>query len=343
MNNRWEAFLDGLREPGNRVSPAMDRVAPDNKASVLVNLSPLKLILVSGEDAEKFLQGQITNDIRNVSENRFQIAGHCTPKGRMLANFVVFRRQQSYLLQMPADTHQMLLKRLPMYILMSKVKIEDASDELCRFGFAGDSAPERLREQLDSIPGDPWESVQTGGISLLRHPGTVPRFELVGEYGPMTDLWRELSAKAIPGDLGYWSLLDIRAGIGVIVGATSEAFVPQMTNMHLLNGISFTKGCYTGQEVVARMKYLGKLKRRMYLARVDSNTTPKPGDEVYAKGSQSGQGAGKIVDAQPSPEGGYELLSVLEIASFESDDVHLCDSNGPRLMFQQLPYSFEQE
>jgi folate-binding Fe-S cluster repair protein YgfZ len=116
-----------------------------------------------------------------------------------------------------------------------------------------------------------------------------------------------------------------------------------MVNLQLIDGVSFTKGCYTGQEVVARMKYLGKLKRRMYLAHVDTTTPPRPGDKLFSSSSQSSQGAGKVVDAQVTPNGGYDLLAVAEISLVEADDLHLIDATGPRLQLLELPYSLEEQ
>jgi hypothetical protein len=135
-----------------------------------------------------------------------------------------------------------------------------------------------------------------------------------------------------------WALLDIRAGQPTVYGSTSEAFIPQMTNMQLIDGVSFTKGCYTGQEVVARMQYLGKLKRRMYLAEVQSEAAPKIGDELLSDASASGQGAGKVVDARLDANGRYELLVVAEIAAVEQGKLTLGE-NGPALRFLDLPYS----
>ena len=139
----------------------------------------------------------------------------------------------------------------------------------------------------------------------------------------------------------FWALADIRAGIPSVLEETVEAFVPQMANLQLVGGVSFTKGCYTGQEVVARMQYLGKLKRRMYLAHVVSANAPKPGDELFARGSTSGQGAGKVVDAQPAGDG-YDLLAVIEINSLEQQSVHLGEA-GPALELLDLPYEFATE
>ena len=118
-----------------------------------------------------------------------------------------------------------------------------------------------------------------------------------------------------------------------------EAFVPQMANLQAVQGVSFTKGCYTGQEIVARMQYLGKLKRRMYRVRVDSPQAPRPGDELFSPHSASGQGTGKVVSAAPAPEGGYEALVVIEIAAADSGEVHLGAPDGPVLTFLDLPYA----
>jgi folate-binding protein YgfZ len=123
-----------------------------------------------------------------------------------------------------------------------------------------------------------------------------------------------------------------------VYDATAEAFVPQMANMQLVDGVSFTKGCYTGQEVVARMQYLGKLKRRMYRARVVTDQAPQPGQELFSPGSASGQGAGRVVDARPTPAGGFELLVVAEIASAEGASLRLGDEQGPALQLLDMPY-----
>ena len=301
------------------------------------------LIRATGEDGDKFLQGQFTNDIREVDDSRFQMNSYCSPKGRMLANFLVLRHEEELLLQMPLETHELMMKQLPKFILMSKVRIEDATDSLVCMGLAGPEAESVIRRQLKTLPDEPGRLVREGGITLMRMPGEMPRFELLGDVEEVIKLWEAFSPEATVAEPGYWSLLDIRAGIPTIYRSTSETFVPQMTNMQLIDGVSFIKGCYTGQEVVARMRYLGKLKRRMYLASVDTDTCPEPGDELFSNTSASGQGTGKVVDAQRSPEGGCELLSVLEIAAFDQGGVHLESATGPKLQFKPLPYTFERE
>ncbi|HHH39850.1 MAG TPA: folate-binding protein [Sedimenticola sp.] len=337
MNSDWKAFLERHGgEPTGETREAQD--------CLLFDLSHLGLIRVSGEDARNFLQGQFTNDIRDVGSDHYQFSAYCTPKGRMLATLLVFEHDGDIHLQLPMATHQAVLQRLPLFVLMAKVQIEDASDRLVRIGLAGPCAETLLQDAFPglSLPGAPGEARQTPGITLLRLPGDPPRFELIGETEAMIPLWERFADSAATGTPDRWALLDIQAGIPVVQEGTIEAFVPQMANLQLIGGVSFTKGCYTGQEVVARMRYLGKLKRRMYLAHVETDQPPHPGDPVFSRTSQSGQGAGKVVDARPTPDGGYDLLVVAEIALAEADDLHLLAEDGPILRLQSLPYPMEQ-
>jgi folate-binding protein YgfZ len=338
MNSQWKSFLD---QHSDSSSPKHGQ--NNNLECMLIDLSHLGLIRVSGGDTRDFLQGQFTNDVRDVSDSHFQINSYCTPKGRILASFLLFERRGDLYLQLPRDTHQAVLKRLPMFVLMSKVKVEDADAGLIRIGLAGACAETLLGESLPTLPTGVDDQRQDGGITVLRLAGKTARYELIGEVKEITALWKTLSRTATIGNAGQWALLDIRAGIPTIQKGTIEAFVPQMVNLQLIDGVSFTKGCYTGQEVVARMKYLGKLKRRMFLAHVDTETPPRPGDELFSSCSQSGQGAGKVVDAQHAPEGGYDLLAVAEISLAKAGDLHLLDTGGPGLQLMELPYSVREQ
>lgn len=331
MNSRWKDFVES-----HSTKPEQ---AP---ACALCDLSFLGIISVTGEDAESFLQGQLTNDVRDVSESHWQMNSLCNPKGRMLCSFRLFKMGDNYYLQLPRENAQRLIKRLRMFVLMSKVTLSDVSDELVQIGLAGDCAESIINQQFTKLPSVVGGVFCEKNLVVLRLPGDRPRFELVGQVNDLIPLWEKfMSQNTSPADPEFWSLLDIRAGIPTITGSTAEAFVPQMTNMQLIDGLSFTKGCYTGQEIVARMKYLGKLKRRMYLAHVQSDIPPQPGEELLSSGSESGQGAGKVVSAAASPTGGYEMLTVVEIDSFERDDLHLKNSNGPKLHFRPLPYPFD--
>lgn len=306
---------------------------------VLADLSHLGMIAVHGEEAATFLQGQLTSDVREVGERRSQLSAYCSPKGRMLASFRIFMRGDSYYLVLPRDLLEPTLKRLRMFVLRAKASLEDASDALVRIGFSGPKAESELKDYLGQVPEQVDQVLQAKELTVIRVPGPHPRFEIHGEMEPMQKLWTALDVRGAPVGRAPWELLDIRAALPVIREQTSDAFVPQMTNLQVLGGVNFKKGCYTGQEVVARMQYLGKLKRRMYRARAEVAECPPPGESLFAAGS-SGQGAGKVVNAQVSPDGGCELLAVVEIAARESGPVHLGSESGPALEFLDLPYEF---
>jgi folate-binding protein YgfZ len=329
MNTTWSEFMQ---------SQAISEMA-DGADCVLNDLSHFGLIRVEGEDSETFLQGQLTNDMREVTEEHSNLAGWCSAKGRMLVNFRCFRRADAYYLQTPQENLEPVLKRLGMYILMAKVTLTDASDELMRLGLTGTCATSLLHSRFSQLPVEANRVEHQDHLTLIRLPGTTPRFELLGPAEILIPFWQEAQSQAVPRNEDFWALQEIRAGLPTIYPATSEAFVPQMTNMQLVDGVSFTKGCYTGQEVVARMQYLGKLKRRMYLAHVSTDTSPRPGEELFSHGSTSGQGTGKVVDARPA-DGGYDLLAVIETASVDSEDEVCLGENGPCLQLQELPYSF---
>jgi folate-binding protein YgfZ len=231
-----------------------------------------------------------------------------------------------------------------MFILRSQVTLEEVSDQLVAIGLAGECSSELLATTFNNLPQAPGDSLQQDGTTILRLPGPTPRFELIGSADAMRTLWPKLAEKASTTNSELWSLLDIRSGIPTVYSGTVESFVPQMTNMQLIDGVNFDKGCYVGQEVVARMKYLGSLKRRMYLATTDSSTQPQPGDELFSSAeTESGQRAGKVVMSAAAPLGGYELLAVIENSHIETDQLHLESNTGPTIVLTPLPYEFEQE
>jgi folate-binding protein YgfZ len=350
MKPEWKSFL---QDAGAEMAADLDMVESFGNAErerrmavggeVICDLSHYGLISVHGEDALMFLQGQFTNDVRKVSPEHSQISGHCNAKGRLLASFRLFMRNDTYYLRLPREMVEPTLKRLRMYLLRAKASLEDASEGLVGIGLSGPSADQEIANALGSAPTEVDHVIQSEGITIIRLPGTCARFEIWGELEPMQNLWNQLNVRAAPVGAGPWALLNILAGIPCIHPETAEAFVPQQLNMQLINGVSFTKGCYTGQEVVARTQYLGKIKRRMYLARVETDHAPQTGDELFASHSKSGQGPGRIVNVQRHPDGDYALLAVMDVATVEGGDVHIGNENGPVLTLEELPYSFEEE
>jgi folate-binding protein YgfZ len=304
--------------------------------TVLTDLSHLGLIGFSGEDTQTFLQGQLTSDVRQVNADRAQYSSHCTPKGRMLANFLLWQNAGGdYLMQLPAELQGGTQKRLGMFVLRSKVKVRDAADEVVRIGLAGSGAEALLQEHFHALPDDLMGMANTDTMSLLRL--SAERFQINVQPEHAAALWDTLKQGSTPVGAGVWQWLEIRAGIPTITAATQEHFVPQMVNYERIGGVNFKKGCYPGQEIVARTQYLGKLKRHMYLAHVATPGVPAAGDELYSA-DMEGQASGMIVNAERSPDGGFDVLAVIQISSAEASPVHWKTSDGPVLELLPLPY-----
>ena len=348
MISEWKEFLTnagaeftdtGVAHYGNEPRELSVSIT----GNVFADLSHYGLISVHGDDAETFLQGQFTNDIRKVNDVHSQLSGLCNPKGRLLATFRVFHRGDSYYLCLPASMLEDVIKRLRMFILRSKVTLEDASDTFVHLGVSGGDAQQALHTFAGELPAAVNAVVQDGNHSIIRVPGIHPSYEIFATLDDARQLWDQLNVQSAPIGAAAWQLLDIQAGIPVILPQTREAFVPQMANLQLIDGVNFQKGCYTGQEIVARMQYLGKLKRRMYLARVESDSQPGGDEEIFAA-DKAQQSAGKLVLAAPHPDGGYAMLVVLQIASAEGEAaLHLGSVDGPRLELETLPYPFAED
>lgn len=350
----WKAFLTAQGAHWDDAHVTYFGDTPDNARAekraalgegdthILCDLSHYALLSAHGADASGFLQNQFCNDVRNVSPLQSQLNAYCTPKGRILAFFRLFQRDDCYYLRLPREILEPTLKRLRMFVMMSKVTLEDASDTLLRIGFAGPQAAQRLASRVATVPAATDAVTQTDGLTIICvQSGT--RYEIVGEFQALSALWTQLSTEATPVGEGGWALQDIHAAIPEITSETQEAFVPQMINLQGINALSFKKGCYPGQEIVARMHYLGKLKRRMYLAHTDDEVIIAPGETLFAEGSDSGQGVGKVVRAQTNPDGGTDLLAVIEISSAEQRQLRLKNVDGPLLKLLELPYMLEEK
>ena len=341
MNESWQKFLADYNvifdpDSGSRFDDADAEIKAASTGDVLADLSHLGLIKAEGEDASSFLLGQLTNDLNQVDDSHSQISAYCTPKGRMLALFRILRRDQQYLLQAPESVVETVLPRLRMYVMRAKVTLEPAT-ELVAIGVSGPRTESAMQDLVGQCPIKINDSVAVAGISVVRLPGPFPRFLLVGETEPVKAIWRQLADAFTAVGMAAWSWLDIMAGQPTVVSATSEAFVPQMANLDVIDGVNFKKGCYPGQEIVARMQYLGKLKQRMYRAHVDTDTPPAAGDSLFAPAFRD-QSAGTIVDARHSPDGGFDMLAVIQIRAVDEGKLHLGSVGGPAVTITELPY-----
>lgn len=339
MKPDWKQFLvergaefdsDTLLHFGN---PERERRIPPQGA-ILCDLSHIGLISASGNDAETFLQGQLSNDIQQVDEHQAQLSSYSSPKGRAISTFQIALRQGTYYLSLSADILEPVLKRLRMFVMRSQVSLEDATDSLVHFGYSDPRGEERLSNIIGTIPLQPLAVVQSGNLTIIRQPAPVPRFEILGELDDACELWTKLGVNAAGVGRNTWDYYDVEAGIPHVTADSSEAWVAQMMNLHLIDAISFSKGCFPGQEVVARLKYLGKNKRQTYRLGIDAIELPEVGTVINNAG---GAEAGKVLNAALNPDGKVEILAVMKTSEIGAE-LTLGDHKARVL---ELPYALD--
>lgn len=286
------------------------------------------LIRAEGADAASFLHSQLTQDVAHLDDRHARLAGYCSAKGRLLATFVMWRAAPEQIsLACSADLLAATLKRLSMFVLRAKCRLSDASATIALYGLAGASAKAWLG---DAAPAGPWGKVAIGEAQAIRLPDVEDTARWL--YAAPADL----PPPPLPAlDAQAWSWLEVRSGIPRVTAATAEQFVPQMLNLELLGGVDFNKGCYPGQEVVARSQYRGTLKRRTYLMR--GAAAVAPGTEVFHSADPA-QPSGMVVLAAPTADGHCVALVELKIAALEGGTLHAGSADGALLTPQPLPY-----
>lgn len=302
------------------------------------------IIAVTGEEAASFLHGQLTNDVEHLGNAEARLAGYCTPKGRLLASFLMWRNAESVLLQLPSELRAALQKRLSMFVLRAKARLSDVSADTANavlLGLGGANAGAALQPLLGTLPAAPYTRIDhaLGTVLRLADAFGSPRYQWLTSEETAREVLPALRATLALGGNDAWRLSEIHAGIPQITLKTQEQFVPQMINFELLGGVNFKKGCYPGQEIVARSQYLGKLKRRTALATIDS-TDAGAGDEVFDVADPD-QPCGMIVNAAPNGEGGVDALVELKLASLEQGDIRLGSAGGAPLRFKPMPYALD--
>jgi len=336
-----QIWIDFLRKQGARGGcrdfgrPA-EELASAQSASIITPLENLGVIRVAGDDATAFLNNLLTNDIKNLAKDSGQRNGLCSPKGRLLATFLIWREGTDLMLALSADLHSAILKNLSMYILRSKVRLTDACDERILIGVSGTEGAKALGA-LGPMPAEMLKVADFGPGRMLRLDGQ--RYLLAVDPAAAAGVWTTLAKTATPAGLDAWDWLEIQSGVPMVTAATQEEFVPQMVNFDLIGGVSFKKGCYPGQEIVARTHYLGKIKRRMYLAHVDGRL-PAPGEHLYAP-ETGDQSCGRVVLSAHAPLGGNDLLAVIQSSCAEAGEVHLESPSGSELTIRPLPYPLD--
>lgn len=310
-------------------------------------VTDLGIIAAEGPDAASFLHNQLTNDVEHLGRAEARLAGYCTPKGRLQASFLVWRSSaaepDTVYLQLPRAIQAPLQKRLTMFVLRAKAKLRDASAEApfaAVLGLGGAKAQTALRRHVDTLPDAPYGKVDGafGTVIRLADVFGAPRYLWLTTADAASSALPALAGELALGGNQAWQLAAIHAGVPQITAATQEQFVPQMVNLELLGGVNFKKGCYPGQEIVARSQYLGKLKRRTALATVE-NPAARAGDEVYSM-ADPGQPCGMVVNAAPNGLGGADLLVEMKLSAL-GEDVRHGAAGGPALRFEQMPYHLD--
>lgn len=325
--------------PANTWSDAIHASADDLAAvqeqPVWTVLSEFGVIQATGPDATTFLQGQLTNNSAAALKQTVR-NGYCTPKGRLLAVFDHWAEGDTHYLQLPREILAPVLKRLSMYVLRAKVKLSDASETWNRYALLGPGAAQALQQAQLPLPEVGMTATQGALRIWHQSAGTQcqERYLLTLPSGSeQEETWLASlhgSARTVGSGVWWWSQVD--AGVPTVLAATQEKFVPQMINLEVLGGVDFRKGCYPGQEIVARSQYLGKLRRRMHLAHTQG--TSVAGADVFAAGQEA---IGTVVLAAAAPHGGMDVLFEAAVDAVQGA-LKVGSSDGPALVLRPLPY-----
>ena len=336
--------------------------------TILCDLSQLDLLAIEGVDAETFLQGQLSCDVSKVNEHSLQLGTYCTPKGRMVTSFRALKIGKAYHLLMEPGLFQPTQTILGKYIVFSKAEIKNARNDFITLGLAGPRA-EKLLKEICPVPDTINSVTQSGTITCARiagspsSPGTDsnPRFILFCNQDSACSIWEKLARNAVPVGQNAWHLLDILSGYGQIEESTVDQFLPHNLNYQIIDAVNFNKGCFTGQEVIARMHYRGKLKSRLFLADIETanceNEMPKPGSGLFIKEGDNFKRHGELVNiaiagAEKGAEKGKseehyhcKILALLPSSNPDESPVYSSneDGNAIPIKIQELPYNTESE
>ena len=308
----------------------------EQNTNLYFDLSHFALLEITGTDAFDFLQKQFSGDIGLLDKYGWLFSSWCLPNGRVITTFIIFRHNESLFLILPGMMKSVVVKRLSMYVLRSNVKINDVSDEYALLGITGDVAVFLSDRFTDGKKNLDTGLLKSQSVTILRLWDSNPRYILVCKMDTVTGILNNICKSCEQSDRGNWSLLDIEAGMPWILESTSESYLPQMLNLDLMQGLSYKKGCYPGQEVISRLHYRGQLKKRMYLGSGDAEITPGPGDHIEL--ADSGTTVGDVIDAERHPNGGIRLLAVADTVHAEKTTVRLRNANNAAIKLATVNY-----
>jgi hypothetical protein len=339
MKSDWKAILPA--DPKNIAGGGL--ISADGGAAATLNgaaMSPLSehtVVAIAGKDAAEFLHAQFTTEIANCDHPGHRFSAYCSPAGRVLATLHVVPIADGFLLHVPNAIAQSLVSRLRMHVLRADVTIDTGNDKWLSLGLSAGNLSGLIEPVLGSSP-------DAIGCVLSQPPqyglyirGPQPRMIVVAPAECMIELWATLQTEFQAIDSEAWRWLDIAAGVPHLDAATTDRFTAQGLNLDLIDAIDFSKGCYPGQEIIARVHYRGRVKRRLFRLRVDTDRIPSPGDLVY-DAKRPDQTGGYVLNAARAPDGGTELLAVLRIADWRDGNLRLVAITGPVLEPLSLPY-----
>ena len=338
MSN-WQQHLSdfGATLIDNNVSFSSSPEHSSGNGTLITPLCHLGVICITSEKVIDFLQGQTTCDFKTLSTTNSLPGAQCNPKGRMLNSFTALQvAENEVLLIMDRALVEPTLVSLGKFAPFFKAVLADASEQYAALGVFGESVSERIIQQYGSAPEAINESLVTSNAHIVRLAEQA--FLVVMPFDVLNEQWQALAQHATAAGTNAWQLQMIEAGLGQVVADTHEMFIPQMLNLQATGAISFKKGCYTGQEVVARMKYLGKLKRRMY--RINLSDTDKPSPGAPCKLTSEGQSVGNIVLAADN-QNTFEALAVLTEEAAQATSLIVGDSEALPFQLLPLPYNLE--
>ncbi|WP_449548600.1 tRNA-modifying protein YgfZ [Lelliottia amnigena] len=320
--------------------PPRQPVASARLPLTLISLDDWALATISGADSEKYLQGQVTADVAQLGEHQHLLVAHCDPKGKMWSNLRLFRRQDGFAVIERRSLRDAQLTELKKYAVFSKVTIV-ADDENVLLGVAGFQARAALKTLFSELPDADKPLINNGATSLLWFEYPDERFLLVTDVATAERVTEALRGEAQFNNSLQWLALNIEAGLPIIDAANSAQFIPQATNIQALGGISFKKGCYTGQEMVARAKFRGANKRALWYLAGNASRVPEAGEDLELKMGENWRRTGTVLAAVQLDDGRV-LVQVVMNNDMEADSVFRVRDDANTLSIQPLPYSLEE-
>lgn len=334
--SQWKTLLEDYSVELQEDNHLLLTKAPQDSTTKIVPLTQYGAISVLGEDASKFLQGQLSCDVSEVETLGSRLGAHCTIKGSIHALYRLISIEGGFLLRLNADCLDSALTNIKKYIIFSKAQASDVSEAYLGLGIIGAGSTTLLEPIFGALPTETDSIAKSGNMTLVRVPGN--RFELWAPETELPELLKQFTQLAPLGSTQDWLQSEIKAGIPDITAATQDSYIPQMANLQALHGVSFQKGCYTGQEIVTRLQHRGKLNKFMMLATANSESTPEIGSPISTETKDS---IGQVLQAVKLDNNQVLLQAIVNKKDFDEHTLLLGSKTGPELAIHPLPYELD--